>query len=193
MLNPYQPDQILNIVSQTLADILGRDAAEVRADSSLTEDLGAESLDFVELAYALERRLHIALPRKTILDHATAQLGAAELYDSQGGVTETGLYLLQNSFFRFDPAQLRIGMLPVEILSLTTVGNWASLCHALFEYLPEACPDCGGGSAELAPNGKVVCAGCRAALSLPTGDQSLGSYVEQLLRVRPSEVRLVAE
>src|SRR5258705_6579662 len=47
-------DAIPDTVRRIVADALGRPEAEVKLDSILMEDLGAESLDFLDIVFRLE-------------------------------------------------------------------------------------------------------------------------------------------
>lgn len=49
-------------VKQIIVDQLGVDAAEVTAEASFVEDLGADSLDTVELVMAFEEEFDIEIP-----------------------------------------------------------------------------------------------------------------------------------
>lgn len=52
----------LSKVQEIVAEQLGVDASEVKPESSFTEDLGADSLDTVELVMALEEAFEIEIP-----------------------------------------------------------------------------------------------------------------------------------
>lgn len=53
---------ILDRVKKVIADQLGLDAEEITMDSSFVDDLGADSLDIVELIMALEEDFDIEIP-----------------------------------------------------------------------------------------------------------------------------------
>ena len=53
---------ILDRVKKIIAEQLGVDADEVTMDSSFVDDLGADSLDIVELIMALEEDFDIEIP-----------------------------------------------------------------------------------------------------------------------------------
>ena len=56
-------EEIFDKVQNTLVDALGVDAEEVRGDSTLTGDLGAESIDFLDIVFRLEKNFSIKIPR----------------------------------------------------------------------------------------------------------------------------------
>ena len=48
-------DQITSTVRELLAEVLGRDAGEILPAASVMNDLGAESIDLLDLRFRLER------------------------------------------------------------------------------------------------------------------------------------------
>ena len=53
---------LLDDVKEVVIEQLDCDAAEVKEDSKFIEDLGADSLDVVELVMALEEKFDIEIP-----------------------------------------------------------------------------------------------------------------------------------
>jgi len=53
---------ILDEVKEVVAEQLGVNAEEIKEDSKFVEDLGADSLDVVELVMALEEKFDIEIP-----------------------------------------------------------------------------------------------------------------------------------
>ncbi len=56
-------DEIFAQVQSTLVDALGVDEEEVTEEATLTEDLGAESIDFLDIVFRLEKSFGIKIPR----------------------------------------------------------------------------------------------------------------------------------
>jgi acyl carrier protein len=66
-LQPIQPKQtamseIANRVKKIIVDKLGVDESEVMPEASFTNDLGADSLDTVELIMEFEKEFNISIP-----------------------------------------------------------------------------------------------------------------------------------
>ena len=60
--------QIAAKVQNAIAEALGLDDDEVEADARLMEDLGAESLDFLDIVFRLERAFSVKIPdRKSVV------------------------------------------------------------------------------------------------------------------------------
>ena len=55
-------DEIYNKVKKIIVEQLGSEDADVSLESSFIEDLGADSLDIVELIMALEEEFNIEIP-----------------------------------------------------------------------------------------------------------------------------------
>ncbi|QDU63952.1 Acyl carrier protein [Planctomycetes bacterium Pan216] len=56
-------DEIFQKVTTTLVDALGVEEDEVTAEATLTGDLGAESIDFLDIVFRLEKNFGIKIPR----------------------------------------------------------------------------------------------------------------------------------
>jgi len=81
-------------VAETMADALGCDVADIRIDVSLIEGLDAESIDFLDMVFRLERAFKIKIPRGKIVENARGTLSEAE-FEDKGIVTEAGLAQLK--------------------------------------------------------------------------------------------------
>ena len=66
-------DKILELVSEICVEELGVDADEVTSDASFLEDLGADSLDIVELIMAFEEEFDIEIPDEEAENIGTVQ------------------------------------------------------------------------------------------------------------------------
>lgn len=56
-------DEIYEKIKAALVDALGVDDDEVTPDATLTGDLGAESIDFLDIVFRLEKAFDIKIPR----------------------------------------------------------------------------------------------------------------------------------
>jgi len=56
-------EEIFEKVRETLVDALGVDEEEVVGEATLTGDLGAESIDFLDIVFRLEKNFNIKIPR----------------------------------------------------------------------------------------------------------------------------------
>jgi acyl carrier protein len=88
---PFMPsrDEIFEKVSATLVDSLNVDPEEVRPDATLQGDLGAESIDFLDIVFRLERGFGIKIPRGELFPESIFQ-GDPE-FVQDGKVTPKGI------------------------------------------------------------------------------------------------------
>src|SRR6185436_7358599 len=77
-------------VAATMADALGCDVEQVKLEASLIDDLSAESIDFLDIVFRLERAFKVKIPRGKIVEEARGDLSEAE-FDKGGVVTDAGL------------------------------------------------------------------------------------------------------
>ncbi len=82
-------DAIFQKVQGVLVDALGVDEDEVTADATLMGDLGAESIDFLDIVFRLEKAFGIKVPREELFP-AESLLNDPELV-SNGKLTAKGL------------------------------------------------------------------------------------------------------
>ena len=113
-------------VASTMADALGRDLEEVRRESFLIEDLGAESIDFLDVVFRLERAFHIKIPRGQIEKEARGGLSESE-FSSGGVLTPTALVRLREYMSEVPPERFRPGLPLAELPLLFTVETFCKV------------------------------------------------------------------
>jgi acyl carrier protein len=82
-------DQIFEKVAGTLVEALNVDEDQVTPTSTLQGDLGAESIDFLDIVFRLEREFGIKIPRNELFPESIFQ-GDPE-FVKDGRVTQKGL------------------------------------------------------------------------------------------------------
>jgi acyl carrier protein len=82
-------DEIYSKVSATLMEALNVDEADIQPTATLQGDLGAESIDFLDIVFRLEREFGIKIPRGELFPESIFQ-GDPEFVQN-GKVTEKGL------------------------------------------------------------------------------------------------------
>ncbi len=85
-------NQILDKVREILTGALGVDADEVSPQASLTRDLGAESIDFIDIVFRLEKAFDIKIPSGDLFP---GNILNNEQFVQAGQVTEAGLVELK--------------------------------------------------------------------------------------------------
>jgi acyl carrier protein len=82
-------DEIYSKVSATLVEALNVEEGEIKPTSTLQGDLGAESIDFLDIVFRLEREFGIKIPRGELFPESIFQ-GDPEFVQN-GMVTAKGL------------------------------------------------------------------------------------------------------
>src|SRR5436189_6010614 len=82
-------EEIYTKVSSTLVEALNVDEEEIKPTSTLQGALGAESIDFLDIVFRLEREFSIKIPRGELFPEAIFQ-GDPE-FVKDGKVTDKGL------------------------------------------------------------------------------------------------------
>lgn len=86
-------EEIFEKVQETLVDALGLDDDEVTPEATLIGDLGAESIDFLDIVFRLEKNFDIKIPRGELFPENLASADSGFVED--GKVTEGGIAQLR--------------------------------------------------------------------------------------------------
>ena len=106
-------------VAQIIADALGADAGEVKLDVPLIEGLDAESIDFLDLVFRLERAFGVKIPRGKIVEDARGDLPESD-FEQKGLVTEAGLQRLREFLSEVPAERFRSPLKSADIPRLFT-------------------------------------------------------------------------
>jgi acyl carrier protein len=124
-------------VAETIADALGCDLDEVKPDASLIEDLGAESIDFLDMIFRLERAFKVKIPRGKIVENARGALSEAE-FEQNGVLTDTGFAQLRTYLSEVPEARFRKPTKVKDIPRLFTPETFCKLVLAAQRETPAA-------------------------------------------------------
>jgi acyl carrier protein len=178
-MNPKLTEaQIYDKFADIVAQSLRIERAKVTTDAHIMDDLGAESLDLIEITMETESAFDVWLPEKSILDTA-AEVFGPDILVKDGLLTETGKELLRH---RMPPesAQLFDGEVTIKALQsyFLTVRSWVALIERLMEHTPVSCDACGGA---LKPETafRLQCVNCHKQVSLQSGEELNRQWVKQ--------------
>ena len=111
---------------EIIADVLVIDEDEILQNSRLIADLGAESIDFLDLVFQLEKEFKIKIPRGQLEKNARGTL-AEEEFEKGGVITPQGLEALRSYLSEVPDDQFKSGMKVNEIPMLFTVETFCKL------------------------------------------------------------------
>jgi acyl carrier protein len=110
-------DEIFQKVQSTLVDALGVDAEDVSRDATLRGDLGAESIDLLDIVFRLERNFGIKIPRGELFPESVSDPDLTQ----DGRLTHRGLAELKQRMPFADLTQFSANPEVEKILDLYTV------------------------------------------------------------------------
>ena len=122
-------DEILAVfpkVAETMADALGCEVEKVKLEASLIDDLGAESIDFLDIVFRLERAFKVKIPRGKILEEARGDLSESE-FDKGGTVSEAGVQRLKAFLSEVPPERFKSPLAVADIPRLFTVETFCKM------------------------------------------------------------------
>ena len=119
-------DAVYPTVAATVADALGCDADEVTPQASLIEDLNAESIDFLDIVFRLERAFKVKIPRGKIIEDARGSLAESE-FESGGTLTPAGEQRLREFLSEVPADRIKSPVKAAEIAKLFTVETFAKM------------------------------------------------------------------
>lgn len=96
-------EDIFSKVQEVLVDALGVDDDEVTGEATLMGDLGAESIDFLDIVFRLEKAFGIKVPREELFP-AESMMNNAD-FVSGGKLTAKGLEELKKNMPHTDMTQ----------------------------------------------------------------------------------------
>jgi acyl carrier protein len=113
-------------VAATMADALACDAEKVKLNASLIDDLGAESIDFLDIVFRLERAFKVKIPRGKIVEDARGDLSESE-FDQGGVVTEAGLARVKTFLSEVPPERFKSPLNVADIPRLFTTETFCKV------------------------------------------------------------------
>ncbi len=119
---------VAEAVRQIVADALGKPLADVGIASSLMEELGAESLDFLDIVFQLEQSFGIEITRGEMERAARGDMSDDD-FAPGGVISDAGLARLRELMPEAE-ARIKPGLRPRQILALFSVQTFVNLVVA---------------------------------------------------------------
>jgi acyl carrier protein len=113
-------EEIFEKVRQTLVDALSVEDDEVTEEATLTGDLGAESIDFLDIVFRLEKAFGIKIPQEELISRDV--LSNPE-YVNDRKLNEAGLKALKEAMPHADLTQFEQDPDIDKISDVFTVGT----------------------------------------------------------------------
>jgi acyl carrier protein len=113
-------------VREIIADVLVIDEDKISLSSRLIGDLGAESIDFLDLVFQLEKGFGIKIPRGQLEKNARGALTEQD-FEQNGVLTAQGLQALKAYLTEVPDASFKDALKVNEIPMLFTVETFCKL------------------------------------------------------------------
>jgi len=119
-------EAVFDKVREVLVDALGVDVDEITPDATLQGDLGAESIDFLDIVFRLEKSFAIKIPRGELFPDDVMNNPD---YVENGRLTKAGMEQLKRSMPHADfssfEANPEISRMP-ELFTVKTIVNFVN-------------------------------------------------------------------
>jgi acyl carrier protein len=128
----YSEAQIQEKVRDAFVEALGVDEDEVTLDARVIDDLGAESLDFLDIVFRLERAFDIKIPRGDLERQVQESMGD-DPYEVDGLLTERALRELREVMPEVPTHEIQPGLKAKDIARLFRVATFHNICLKLLQ------------------------------------------------------------
>ncbi len=122
-------EEIFEKVAEILVDSLGADEDEVTMEATLVDDLGAESIDLLEIVFNLEKAFDVKIDRSELIPE---DLFSNAEYVVDGKLTPAGLAILEERLPNADLDAFKQNPMVQNIAKILTV---ADLCGVVEQKL----------------------------------------------------------
>ncbi len=128
----FTDEKIFEEVQDAFIEALGVDDDEVTMDAKVIDDLGAESLDFLDIVFRLERAFDIKIPRGDMERQVQDSMGE-DPYEVDGVLTERALVELRAAMTEVPEEEIQPGLKTTDIVKLFRVATFHKICVKLLQ------------------------------------------------------------
>jgi acyl carrier protein len=111
-------------IAEIIAAALPCETERVKLEASLIDDLGAQSIDFLDIVFRLERAFKVKIPRGKIIEEARGSLSQAE-FEHTGVVSQAGLERLKEFLSEVPPARF---VSPLKVADIPRLFTTETFC-----------------------------------------------------------------
>ena len=118
---------IAQAVQEAVAEARALEEDEVTSAAAITADLGAESIDLLDVLFRIERATGVKLEAADLADYIQGGIPDEVFGDDDGKVSETGLVQLKRVMPQIDESALAGELEAERVIDLFTVANLVEL------------------------------------------------------------------
>jgi acyl carrier protein len=126
---PITKEEIMAVypkIAEIIAAALPCEIEKVKPEASLIDDLGAQSIDFLDIIFRIERAFKVKIPRGKIIEEARGDLSAAE-FDQRGLVSAAGQERLKAFLSEVPPERFPAPLKVADIPRLFTTETFCKM------------------------------------------------------------------
>ena len=120
-------EQIDAAVKEAVVEALALDDDEVQPDSTLMEDLGAESIDLLDILFRIERSTGVKIQASDLGEYMQGGISDDEFSDDNEIITDKGLEHLKKVMPQIDEDELRGKLDANDVINHFTVANLSQM------------------------------------------------------------------
>ncbi len=177
--NLITEEKVFEELKKAIVETLRVDESSITRESSLINDLGAESLDFLDINYRLEQAFGMKMARHFVLEHIEEMFGEGTAIDEEGRLTDKAIELLKIRFGNNMPA-LQPGMDMDEIPAMVTVQSMVQGVMDILNSIPDKCSGCGNSGWQSDDGVKIKCGSCGESATFTNGDDLIKAWLTQV-------------
>ena len=120
-------EEVYSAVQQAVVEALGVDEDEVTPQATLLDELGAESIDLLDILFRIERQLGVKIQASDLSAYVQGGIPDEEFGDANEIITPKGLTQLKKVMPQIDENALAGKLKADQVMSLFTVQNLADM------------------------------------------------------------------
>jgi acyl carrier protein len=110
-------------VREAVVEALALDDDEVTPEATLMDDLGAESIDLLDILFRIEKSTGVKIEASDLGDYIQGGIPDDEFSDDSEIISATGAQQLHKVMPQTDPAEIEGKLKADEVMTLFTVQN----------------------------------------------------------------------
>ena len=120
-------EEIDSAVKEAVTEALALDEDEVTPEATLMDELGAESIDLLDILFRIEKSVGVKIQASDLGDHIQGGIPEEEFGDENDVITSKGLEHLKKVMPQIDVAELEGNLKADEVISHFTVQNLSDM------------------------------------------------------------------
>jgi acyl carrier protein len=177
--NILTEEKVMEELKKAIIETLRVEEAQIKPETSLINDLGAESLDFLDINYRLEQAFGMKMARHFVLEHIEEIYGEGSAIDENGLLTDKAVETLKIRFGDNVP-DLKPGMDMDEVPAMVTVESIAKGVMDILDSLPENCSKCNKSEWQISDGSHLKCGSCGEPAAYANGDDLIKGWLAKV-------------